>query len=216
MSAPNDGFMGFPIALIFFGQQGLFLMMAHNVALNIYFFSYGLICLRRNNVDKEKATGKSISKAILKLVLNPNLVAIYAGLFIGVAGISLNNPIGEYLGYIGNVATPMAMVFIGSSLAGSKFREMLKNRIVWESAINKLVILPLITVAIVWFLPIPSLTKAVLILGCCFPTGATVSMLAEQEHQNMEVASRILFFTTLLSMGTIPIAINLIQIGLFS
>ena len=49
MSSPNDGFMGFPVAQIFFGPEGLLLMMAHNVGLNVYLFSYGLIALRRNN-----------------------------------------------------------------------------------------------------------------------------------------------------------------------
>ncbi|MEA4922341.1 MAG: AEC family transporter [Eubacteriaceae bacterium] len=215
MSAPNDGFMGFPVALIFFGQQGLFLMMAHNVALNIYFFSYGLICLRRNNADRPRIDFKTILQRTVKIILNPNLVAVYIGIFISLSGISLDNAPGEYLGYMGNVATPMAMIFIGSSLAGSKFSEMLKNRIVWGSAIMKLILLPAVTALIVWFLPISALMKAMLILGCCFPSGATVSMLAQQEKQNEEVASRILFFTTVLSMGTIPIAIDLIQMGLF-
>lgn len=214
MSTANDGFMGFPVVLIFFGSQGLFFMMAHNVALNIFFFSYGIMCLRRNNEKKEKVDFKNVVKTILKIVLNPNLVAIYIGFAVSLLGIGLDNSPGEYLRYMGNIATPTAMIFIGSSLAGSKISEMIRNRIVWGSTIIKLAVLPAVTAILVWFLPIPALMKATLILGTCFPTAATTSMLAEQEHQNVEVSSRILFFTTVLSMGSIPVAIHFIQLGL--
>ncbi|MGI6721325.1 MAG: AEC family transporter [Anaerovoracaceae bacterium] len=215
MSSPNNGFMGFPVALIFFGQQGLLLMMAHSVALNIYLFSYGLICLRRNNPQKSGPTFRSVMERVVKIIINPNLVAVYVGFAVSLLQIPLDNPVGEYLTDIGNVSTPMAMVFIGSSLVGSKFSEMLKNRIVWGSTIIKLILLPAITALIVAFLPIPALMKASLVLGCCFPAAATVSMLAQQEKQNEEVASRILFFTTVLSMGTIPLSVQLLQMWLF-
>ena len=42
MSMPNNGFMGFPVALIFFGDSGLLLMLAHNAAMNFFIFTYGL------------------------------------------------------------------------------------------------------------------------------------------------------------------------------
>ena len=34
MASPNNGFMGFPVAMIFFGETGLLLMLAHNAAMN--------------------------------------------------------------------------------------------------------------------------------------------------------------------------------------
>ena len=46
MSMPNNGFMGFPVALIFFGDSGLLLMLAHNAAMNFFIFTYGVKLLR--------------------------------------------------------------------------------------------------------------------------------------------------------------------------
>ncbi|MEG0156435.1 MAG: AEC family transporter [Anaerovoracaceae bacterium] len=214
MASSNDGFMGFPITLIFFGEKGLFLMMAHNVALNTFYFTYGLIVLRRNNEGKNKSGAKEVLSIIGKVLLNPNILGIVLGFVLTFAGVSLDNAFGSYLSLMGNVATPMAMIFIGSTLAESNFIEMFRNRIVWEASINKLIILPLITALAVWFLPVSPMIKATLILGCCFPAGATVSMLAQQEKQNEEMASKILFLTTMASIVTIPLSMYMVNLWL--
>ena len=137
-------------------------------------------------------------------------------MFIGFAlcfgGISLNNPVGTYLQYIGGAATPMAMIFIGSTLAESHILEMINNHIIWESSIAKLVAMPLFVAICVYFLPISDEMKIIMILGTCLPTAATVPMLAEQEGQNHELASKILFFVTVLSMATVPLSMTLIKL----
>ncbi len=74
----------------------------------------------------------------------------------------------------------MAMIFIGSTLATYRFGDIIKSRIAIEASIVKLILLPLLTVGMVYFLPVPDMTKCILVLGISFPTAATVSMLAEQ------------------------------------
>lgn len=209
--SPNNGFMGFPISLIFFGEEGLFLMLAHNAAMNFFFFTYGLHLLRRNKDAIRRRTPRAVLRSFLKVLFNPNIIALIIGFLVAVLHIGIPEPVDEYLLYLGNVSTPMAMIFIGSTLAGCSFLEVLRDHIVIEAALNKLVFLPLLTFGLVIFLPIDSLIKSMLVLGCCFPVAATVSMLAEQEGEDQTVASKILFLSTLLSIGTIPLSIMLIQ-----
>ena len=211
MACPNNGFMGFPMGLAMLGSTGLFLMTAQNSAMNIFFFTYALYALRRNNTNKNKLTVKAAAASVMKVILNPNIVALFVGLALSLLHISLDNPIGVYLDYIGGAATPMAMIFIGSTLAGSNFLEMIRNRIVWEATIGKLIILPVLTAVIMLFVPLSYEMKVIMVLGVCFPTAATVPMLAEQEKQNHELCSKILFFSTVLSMATVPITITLIE-----
>ncbi|MGI6257025.1 MAG: AEC family transporter [Anaerovoracaceae bacterium] len=211
MAAPNNGFMGIPMSFIFFGEKGLFLMMAHNVVLNIYFFTYSLATLRRNNENKEKMSLKRAVKTVRDVLLNPNIVAIIIGFIIAYSGVPLDNLAGEYMNAMGDIATPMAMIYIGSTLAAGNFLDMFRNHIVWESSMNKLIIFPLITLGISYFLPVSPLIKGILVLGSCFPAGATISMLAQQEKQNAELSSKILFFTTMISMVTIPLTVKLIH-----
>ena len=212
MATPNNGFMGFPVALIFFGDTGLLLMLAHNAAMNFFIFTYGIKLLKDTQKDEAKrATPKRFFKAVLKLLLNPNIFALLIGFGISFTGGNIPSAIYEYLLYIGNVSTPMAMIFIGSTLAGYKFTDIVKSRITIEGSIIKLIGLPLVTIAVIYFLPVAPVIKCILALGISFPTAATVSMLAEQEGLEAGIASKILFLSTVVSIATIPGFINLIN-----
>jgi malate permease and related proteins len=222
MAAPNNGFMGFPIALLFFGQAGLFLIMGHNIALNLYAFTYGLYALRR----PPKAAGEKLHKTkwerfqatrikawtvAIRLMLNPNILAMVAGFIICFGRISLDNPVGVYLEYMANIATPMAMMFIGATLAGTNFLDLFRNRIVWESAVAKLVLIPAISLLAVVFLPIDPVMKGILVIASALPSAAVISVLVQQEGKDAMMASKIIFFTTVMSMGTIPIWMQILH-----
>ncbi len=211
MSMPNDGFMGFPVALIFFGDMGLLLMLAHNAAMNLFTFTYGLKLIRRNLADKRRATPGRLFKAALKLMVNPNILALIIGFLISILGGAIPVAVDDYLLYLGNISTPMAMIFIGSSLVGYSFKDILKSRVVIEASIVKLVLLPLVTVGVVYFLPVEPMIKVAVVLGMCFPVAATVAMLAEQEGQDPAPASKTLFLSTTASLITVPLSINLIE-----
>ena len=86
----------------------------------------------------------------------------------------------------------------------------------WSSTslrvVFKLLLLPLLRLAAVAFLPIDPLIRSILVLGISFPTAATVPMLAEQEGLDAGVASKILFLSTVASIGTVPLLIHIIQL----
>ena len=179
MSMPNNGFMGFPVALIFFGDSGLLLMLAHNAAMNFFIFTYGVKLLRDMKTDDHPPmTPKRFITAVVKLLLNPNILALFIGFAFSMLGNGVPGVLDEYLLYIGNVSTPMAMIFIGSTLTNYKFRDIIRSVVTIEGSAVKLLLLPLLTLAAVAFLPIDPLIRSILVLGISFPTAATVPMLA--------------------------------------
>ena len=211
MTTPNNGFMGFPVALLFFGELGMLLMLAHNAAMNFFIFTYCVKLLRRNETGTRKATPKRSFKAALKLLLNPNILALIIGFILSLLGGLLPEAVDEYLVYIGNISTPMAMIFIGSTLTAYSFKDILKSRVVIETSIGKLLLMPLITLAVVYFLPIAPMIKCIVVLGACFPTAATVPMLSEQEGHDPGPGSKVLFLSTLASIVTVPLMIKLLM-----
>nr|WP_315024811.1 AEC family transporter [uncultured Aminipila sp.] len=211
MASPNDGFMGLPVALLFFGDMGLLFMLAHNSALNLYLFTLGISMMKRNKEDKQGITIDSVVKAVANLIMNPNILALIAGLLLCGSGVKLPVPLNDYFLYVGNVATPMAMIYIGTSLAKSNFVEIIKDKKIMECCLMKLVWLPLMTSVIMLFLPVSDIIKITCILGCCFPTAPRVPMLAEQERQDSRLGSEILFLSTAFSALTIPLTIQLIN-----
>lgn len=211
MSTPNNGFMGFPVALIFFGDKGLLLMLAHNAAMNFFVFTYGIKLLRRNRDERRKATPRRFLRAALKLLLNPNILALIIGFILSLMGGIIPEAVDDYLLYLGNISTPMAMIFIGSSLVGYKFRDIIRSIVIIETGVVKLILLPAVTIGLVYFLPVAPIIKAIVVLGITFPTAATVSMLSEQEGLNPAPASKALFLSTVASIFTVPAAVNIIN-----
>ena len=203
---PNNGFMGFPIAYIFFGDIGLLYIIANNIALNFTMFSYGVFILRRDSERKF-----SLSRT-LKCFLNPNIVALTIGFAFCYWELSVPEMINTYLTYIGGVAMPMAMIVIGSMLMGTDMLKVIKDREVFESVINKNIVMPVLAYLLVIFFPLPDMVKAMVVFGSCFPTATTVSILVESEGKNSVLASKILVVSTAVSIISLPVAVNLINL----
>ncbi|HZK62136.1 MAG: AEC family transporter [Peptostreptococcaceae bacterium] len=212
MTAANTGFMGFPITLLFFGEKGLLLILALNSVLYIYTFTYGLYLLRRNNDKLKEKNMKNNMVGLFKLLLNPSIIALVLGLMISNNHFEIPVVIQSYLQLIGDVATPMVMIFIGSSLYGCNLLDMIKDRVIAESVIMKLLVMPVITALLVMFLPLSVLAKTMCVFSCAFPTAAMVPILTEQEGKNVEFASMILLLSTVLSMVTIPVIVEFARI----
>lgn len=211
MTTPNNGFMGFPVALLFFGEMGMLLMLAHNAAMNFFIFTYCVKLLRRNETGTRKATPKRFFKATLRFLLNPNILALFIGFILSLLGGLLPEAVDEYLVYIGNISTPMAMIFIGSTLTAYNFKDIIKSRVIIETSIGKLLLMPAVTLAVVYFLPIDPMIKCIVVLGGCFPTAATVPMLSEQEGHDPGPGSKALFLSTVASIATVPLMIKLLM-----
>ena len=211
MATPNNGFMGFPVALIFFGDKGLLLMLAHNAAMNFFIFTYGIKLLKSMQKDeiKKRAPGQFV-KAVFKLIMNPNILALIIGFAVSLLGFGIPEAVDEYLLYIGNISTPMAMIFIGSTLSGYKFKDIIKDRVTIEGSAVKLAVLPLLTAAARIY-PDSACHKVYSISGnslsyCCHCFNAE-----RQEGLEAGIASKILFLSTVVSIATIPGFINLIM-----
>jgi predicted permease len=208
--APNNGFIGFPIAITFFGDIGLLNMVACNLALNIIFFSYGIILLQRGRAKEPMKIGRKLLE-FLKLICNPKILSTIIGLFLCYNEIRLPGLLAAYFSTIGAVATPLAMIFIGAMLSKSNALKVIKNRCVLEASLNKILIVPLLTFGLVFFLPIPAIVKVMLIIGNALPVATTVPLLSAQYKRNETFAGEILFVSTVCAIATMPCIIWIVK-----
>ena len=207
MIFPNNAFMGFPITYLFFGNTGLIFMIANNIAMNLTAFSYGIFILRRGGGKKEFSL-----LSIAKCLVNPNILALIAGLLFCSFEIGIPEVLGTYLGYLGSLCTPLAMIFIGATLVGTNGIQVIKDRIIVESVINKNFLLPVLTYLTVIVMPVDGIIKAVIIFSACFPSATVASLLVAAEGKNSVLACRILVVSTMVSVISLPVSAWLINI----
>ena len=210
--SPNNGFMGFPIAVTFFGDIGLLYMVASNIALNTMFFTYGIGLMNRGRNQRKESFLKKLVR-YLSLIVNPKVSCAIVGVVLCYNHIMLPDIAMNYLELVGAIATPLAMISIGTMLAGGFGPKSFVSPRVIEPAIYRLFLVPAITMIIVSFLPLDPMVKTILVIGNAMPVATTVAILTEQYGRNKSYAGELLAVSTILSIITVPLWITWVSFG---
>ena len=198
----NNGFMGFPITLALFGQEGLVLAVFLGISFNVLSYSTGakLMCMDRAAAEG----GMQVSwKSILLTVVNG---ATVLGLVLYAAQLSLPALLEVPLTYLADITTPVSMLAIGMNLTGGKVSAVFRNRDAFTASLLRLLGLPLLTWGILMLLPIHNdLLIGVVLIIMAMPAPAVTSILAETYGGDTEFAAQVVFLSSLLCLVTIPL-----------
>ena len=189
----NAGFLGNPVAEGVFGSYGLVLASVFLIPMRIMMWSEGLATF----------SGTSDRRATLKKVCtHPCILACVLGIILLVTGFRFPAPITSTISYLGACNTAVSMMIIGMILADIRLGEIWDWTVV-KYTVHRLVILPLIIYVITAFLPVSQLVRGVVVLLSAMPAGATTSILASKYDMEPEFATKMVIFSTLLSIPTI-------------
>lgn len=188
----NCGFMGFPVVVAMLGEEALIYAVIFNVVFNLLVYSVGILMI-----------GKSFDA---KKLINMPLIASFLSIILYFAEIKLPVPVMNCLDALGNVTTPVAMLLLGSVIAGMKIKELFDEWRVYLFTIVKLAVLPAVSIFLINSLQIQSeLIVGCMILLSAMPVATNTTMLALEYNGDVKLASKGVFFTTVLCMITIPI-----------
>ena len=201
----NNGFMGFPIVYAILGKEGLFLASISNTVFNILIFSIGI-----KIITMGFESSKNLS--IKKLFLNNNNIAIIFGMLSYITQTSIPQPIFNSINHLGNVTTPLSMILVGLSISGSKIKEMFNDYKLYILSAIRLLVMPFLAIAIMKFIPFSStsLVPKVMAIVLAMPAPSVTAIIAEQYNGNKELAAKVVFLTSIVSMVTIPVVLMFI------
>lgn len=202
MIFPNVGYMGYPVLDVAFGQKGVFYGAVFNLAFNLLVWSYGVWLLSRHATVKDQKKGSW---------LNPALIAVVVGFAMFYFSVQLPTPIFKTMQLVGGISTPLSMMFIGFILSDVAVRELLHQ---WQSivlSVIRLGVIPLVLLAVLRACNISGLVLGVSVLLMGMPAAANTAILAHRYNSDELLASKVIFVSTLISIGTIPILLSMIQ-----
>ena len=210
----NVGFMGYPVVEVIFGQQGVFLAAIYNLVFNIVLWTLGvLIMCSSGNDEGQKA------KLDLSQLINPGIISIGLGFLIFLFSIELPAAINHTFEMLGETTTPLAMIVVGNVLAQVTIKDIFSNFKLWVVTGIRLVVLPLIVLAILEGLTflIPAFELSSTLLGVVvvltgMPAAANTAIFAQEFGGDEALASEGVFLTTLLSVLTIPLIVYITQV----
>lgn len=197
----NTAFMGYPVVQSILGTEAIFYASMIHMAFSIFVYSYGVICVNKSGTEKFKFNAK--------LFMTPGFILSVLSVVIYVFSIKLPSLVLSTTEMVGSLTSPLSMMMIGSSLAMYPLKESLGD---WRSylfAAVRLLAIPAITALVCSLVHMDSYFAAVTIITNAMPVAATVLMLATEYNSNVELVTRNIVVSTLLSVITIPIIVAL-------
>ena len=146
-----------------------------------------------------------------KILLNINMIAIFAGLVMMALQIHLPKVILDTMDSVSPLLGPLAMLTMGMLLAGIDLKEAFTNRRIYLVSFLRLVIFPLILLVLLKIFPFESLVQDgrtvlyISYLAAITPAAAAVTQLTQLYDKDAEYASAINVVSTILCIFTMPV-----------
>lgn len=149
-----------------------------------------------------------VGKSVLALLRNPLILACLAGIALNVSGIGLPGASAPVLELLGQAALPLGLVAVGVALRLKALWH--GGRAFWISSGLKLVITPLLALALAWLAGLHGVDRNVALLFAALPTATSAYILARQLGGDAELMAAIITGQTLLAMLTMPVMLQLL------
>ncbi|MGN0481610.1 MAG: AEC family transporter [Lachnospiraceae bacterium] len=190
----NAGFLGNPLVEGIYGSLGLMYASIYLIPQRVCMWSAGVSCFTQ-------AKGKDIVK---KVLTHPCIIAVFIGIFLMATQIKLPDVVTGTLKSLSGCTTSMSMIVIGGILAEIDIKTVVNLRVSIYTFI-RLVVIPAIVLAGCMAVRLSPLVVKVATVLAGMPAGSTTAILASKYNGDEKEAVKMVFFSTLLSMITIPV-----------
>ena len=153
-----------------------------------------------------------------KILINPNFISIYIGLFFFFTGMRFPAPVQDAVSSVGSMIGPMAMLGVGMLLPSVKWKLLIREKRSWIVIGLRLIIVPLLCILVCKALHVADLVEngemilLVTLMAAMAPVAATVTQLAQVYDQDGDYAGAINVVTTLLCIITMPLMVAVYQL----
>ena len=156
-------------------------------------------------------------KSVAQILGKDRLAAVFHKLF--VAGfllfwfeIELPAVAGSVLSMFASMNTPLAMLIIGTYFAQTKVKEFFEHKSLYLVCLLRLIVLPVITVFMLYPLHLPYELYAAIVITTSAPTAAATTMFAAKFGADTKIASQSVTLCTLFSIITMPLFAALVSL----
>ena len=194
----NVGNLVIPLVAFVKGEEWVIYTSAYILVFNLLFWTVGL-----RMFDNEGAFNPR------KVLLNPNLLAIGAGLVTLFAHIRLPGPLDMAFSDVAAMIGPLSMMITGMVVGGMTFRGLFANHRAFGVLFFRMVLASGLAVGAAALaaraLPVDKNIVMIALLGAIAPSGSNINQLAILYNKDAPYASAINVMTTLSCILTMPL-----------
>lgn len=201
MTFANAIFIGLPMNVSLLGEDSVPFVFLFYMANTTLFWTIGVMGIRQSGNKDEKISGV----ATLKKLFSPPLVGFLIGAALVISGIKLPYFIEKSFTYMGNLTTPIAMLFIGTVISSIDFKKIKLDKYALGILIGRFLIAPAVMYIVLSFVELPKLLETVFQIESCMPIVTQSALVSEYYDANAEYAAFMVAFSTLLTLFIVPI-----------
>lgn len=209
----NGVFIGVPLNLLLFGDGSLPYSLLYYIANTTTLWTIGSYGIA---MDAHLVSGRPkpsfVSLSGLKRILSPPLLALLVAVVLIFAGISLPKSLLNTFKIIGNMTTPLSMIFIGIMISRVDWKKIHFSADIGLVVAGRFLITPLIIYLLLRGRDFPLMMKQVLFFQSTMPVIAQTPILAAAYGADSEYAGLGTSITTVLGIVVIPVFMSLVMV----
>lgn len=228
-------FFGTPIVTAVYGAVGTMYSNIFNIAYRVFLYSYAFIKMSGTKMDKE-----NFKKNMKEIFLNPIILATLIGLLIWLfqeslpqVGVMVKGEAKNYaflridqtlpwlykpLTYLSNLASPLAWLSIGATLAEVPFKSAVAQKDAWGYSLIKVIAIPVINLVLLMvlnmtgILPVAFEGVATTVIMMAAPTATVAAAYAISFDREALFTSNCSLLSTVVAVVAMPIWIIALEI----
>ena len=205
----NTIFIGLPLNIALFGNEALPYFLIYYITNTISTWTLGIYLMTS---DSKSAKNKSSSKFDWKKLMPPPLIGFLVSLVFLIFKIPIPGFATSTLTYIGNIVTPLSLIYIGITLAKAGLKTIKFDRDTIITLIGRFILGPVVMFAILSLTAknMPSDEFKTFVVQSAAPALAVLPILASQGNGDVEFSTNVVTLSTILFIVVVPIVVSLL------
>ena len=194
----NFGFMGNAVVLAIFPELFTeYLILVLPLWIFIYFWGVPSLL--------NEASGETVTlKKRMKSLYNPMVIAVVVGAVLGLVNLQIPLFIENSINTLGSLMTPIAMIITGMTIAKIDIINVLKNINIYILTLIRLIIIPFVTIGILYLLGINYNLVICTVVALAMPLGLNSVIILNSYEKDITQATGMVLISHVLSIITIP------------
>ena len=205
----NTIFIGLPLNIALFGDASISYFLVYYITNTVSTWAFGALLIAQ---DPKDATRKSSTGFNWRKLLPAPLV----GFLISLVFLLLNIPVPAFatntLTYVGNIVTPMSLIYIGIVLSKAGLSNINFDRDTILALLGRYILSPVVMFLLLtlWGSHLPAIEYKTFMVQAAVPGLAVLPILANEGNGDVEYATNVVTTSTLLFVIVIPILVTLL------
>lgn len=214
----NTIFIGMPLNNALFGSKAMPYFLIYYLINTVSTWAFGIFLIYNDDptVDKSKKQKRKLNwQKLLPMPLVGFVVAII-WLLLGLPN-SQPSFLFQTLSYVGNLVTPLSLIYIGIVLCDAGLNNFKFDRDSVVALLGRFVLSPIILILLIKFgapalhFDLPRLMQQTLIVQSATPMLAVLPILADEAHGDVKYATNVVVMSTVLFIVVVPVLMGILQ-----